>query len=244
MFSLFQWLGEKLGMSPSFVEHYLHVFTSIFVALVITLMSVLAWRKLQQTDERVVPEKRPTLSGIFELVVELLLGLMRDVMGPRADSYFPLIGALFIYILISNLLGVIPGFVPPTDNINTNVACALTVFLYYNAVGIKEQGIKKYFSHMFGPVKSLPILLIPIIPPVIFVIEIISHIVRPVSLSIRLFGNMTGDHLVLEIFSNLIPLGVPMIFMGLGIFISFIQAFVFSLLSIVYIALATEQEAH
>ncbi|MBI4211103.1 MAG: F0F1 ATP synthase subunit A [Deltaproteobacteria bacterium] len=206
--------------------------TAIFVALVITGISLACYRKLKHTEQCLVPEKKPTLPGIFELVMELVLGLMRDIMGERAEKYFPLIGSLFIYLLVSNLLGVIPGFMPPTDNINTNLACALTVFLYYNAVGIKEQGWKNYLKHLAGPVLWLA--------PLMMTIELISHIVRPISLSIRLFGNISGDHLVLEIFSRLVPIGVPIIFMALGVFVAFIQAFVFTLLSMVYIALATD----
>jgi F-type H+-transporting ATPase subunit a len=123
---------------------------------------------------------------------------------------------------------------PPTDNINTNIPCAIIVFLYYNFVGIREQGFIKYFKHFAGPIIWLA--------PLMFSIELISHLVRPLSLSVRLFGNITGDHMVLGIFSQLTPLVVPVIFLFLALFVAFIQAFVFSLLSTVYIALATEAE--
>lgn len=236
MFNLFLWLGTHLGISHTWMEHHLHQVTATFVTSVIALLSFIAWQRLRHPEKCLVPQKKLTLSGLFEFMVASLLKLMRDVMGERADRYFPLIGSLFIYLLFSNLLGLIPGFLPPTENVNTNLACALVVFVYYNVVGIKEQGIKNYIKHMAGPIIWLA--------PLMLAIEIISHLVRPASLSIRLFGNITGDHLVLEIFSNLVPLVVPIIFMLLGIFVSFIQAFVFTLLSMVYIALATEHEAH
>ncbi len=236
MFNLFNWIGEQLGFSATTMHSYIHVITGLFIALVITTLSLLAYRKLKNTEDCVIPPKKLSIAGVFELAVEAVLNLMREIMGARAEMYFPIIGATFIYILISNLFGVIPGFIPPTDNINTNAAIAVVIFLYYNVVGIKAQGLKHYLGHMAGPIIWLG--------PLIFCIELISHLVRPLSLSARLFGNMTGDHMVLEIFSNLTPLVIPIIFLGLGIFISFIQAFVFSLLSIIYIALATEHEAH
>ena len=142
-------------------------------------------------------------------------------------------GALFIYILFSNLLGLIPGFLPPTDNLNTNVACALTVFIFYNYQGFKAHGFA-YLKHFMGPIWWLA--------PIMVVIEVISHLVRPASLSVRLFGNISGDHLVLGIFSSLVPIGVPVIFLFLGLFVSVIQAFVFTLLSMVYISLATAHD--
>ena len=236
MFNLFTWLGETVGIGADFMSHNIHIITAGFVAIVLTALSLVAYRKLKNTDARVVPEKKLSVATVFELIVEAILNLMRDIMGPRADRYFPIIGVTFIYILFSNLLGVIPGFIPPTDNINTNAAIAIVIFIYYNYMGIKEQGAKSYLKHMAGPVIWLG--------PLIFMIELISHVVRPMSLSARLFGNMTGDHMVLEIFSNLVPALVPVIFIGLGVFVSLIQAFVFSLLSIIYIALATEHEAH
>jgi len=133
-------------------------------------------------------------------------------------------------------LGLIPGFLPPTDNINTNLAIALTVFVYYHIMGIKAHGVKNYLKHFMGPILWLG--------PLMIVIELIGHCVRPISLSLRLFGNITGDHLVLGIFSGLVPILVPVVFMALGLFVSFIQAFVFSLLSMIYINLATAHEEH
>jgi len=172
--------------------------------------------------------------NIFELIVSSFMRMMEDVMGERARSHLPLIGSLFVFILICNLMAVVPGLLPPTENINTNLACAIVVFVYYNYVGIREHGLRGYIKQMAGPIVW--------IAPLVLAIEVISHIVRPLSLSIRLFGNIVGDHMVLGIFSDIAPLLVPTLFMMLGIFIAFIQAFVFTLLSIIYIALATERE--
>lgn len=213
-------------------HEYMHVVLAGSVGLFLILISFIAHRRLKNTEHCLIPQGQATPSTIFEVIVESILGLMEGVLGKKAWDYFPLIGSAFIYIFVCNVIGLIPGLAPPTDNINTNAAIAILVFLYYNYLGIKEQGFVNYLKHFLGPVIWLG--------PLMFVIELISHAVRPVSLSVRLFGNMTGDHLVLGVFSQLVPIGVPVIFMAMGLFISFIQAFVFSLLSIVYIGLATE----
>lgn len=235
-FSVIEWLFSKLELPESWATTYLHVTMSIVALIIIVAVSLIAWRKLRQTEDRLIPEEKATLANIFEVLIEAIERMMEGTMGPGARRHLPLIVALFIYILVCNLLGVIPGFVPPTDNINTNLACALVVFAYYNAAGIRTLGPKKYFKHMSGPIIWLA--------PLMFAIELVSHLVRPVSLSVRLFGNITGDHVVLGIFSNLVPVIVPIIFMALAIFVAFIQAFVFTLLSVVYIALATDTGEH
>lgn len=216
------------------IHHYSHIVGAGVVALLLIFASVLAHRRLKNTEKCLLPQSTLSPSSLFEVAVESLLGLMEGVLGNKAAKFFPLIGSLFIYILVCNVIGLIPGVTPPTENINTNAACAILVFLYYNFMGIREHGFLNYMKHFLGPVIWLG--------PLMLVIELISHLVRPVSLSVRLFGNMTGDHMVLGVFSDLVPLVVPVIFMGLGLFVAFIQAFVFSLLSIVYLGLATESE--
>ncbi len=216
-------------------HHNVHIIHSALVVVVLALISVVVHRKLRNTEERLIPKPKGSLTNLMEVAVEQILGLMEGVIGPNAEKYFPLIGTLFIYILLCNLLSVIPGFLPPTDNINTNLACSLTVFVYYNYVGIKEHGLG-YLKHFMGPIIWLG--------PLMLLIELIGHVVRPVSLSLRLFGNITGDHLVLGIFSDLVPVLIPVIFLCLGVFVAFIQAFVFSLLSMIYVGLATEHEEH
>lgn len=217
-------------------KHNVHMIHSALVVVLLAVIAIIVHRKLRKTEECLVPKSRGTLTNLMEVVVEQILGLMEGVIGPSAVKYFPLIAALFIYILVCNLLSVIPGFLPPTDNINTNLACSLTVFVYYNYVGLKEHGLG-YLKHFMGPIIWLG--------PLMLVIELTGHLVRPISLSVRLFGNITGDHLVLGIFSELVPVLIPVVFIGLGVFVAFIQAFVFSLLSMIYIGLATQhEEAH
>ena len=209
---------------------------SWLVFFMLTAMSLVVRRSIvssraQGGTLQYVPSSSFGARNIMEILIGGLLTLFETVFGDRknAERYFPLIGTLFLYILLSNLMGVIPGFLPPTSDMSTNLAMAIVVFLVFNTAGIMANGLG-YFKHLMGPLLA--------IAPMIFILEVVGLFVRPASLSLRLLGNMTGDHLVLGIFSSLAPYVVPSIFLFLGIFVSFIQALVFSLLSVVYVALA------
>ena len=210
-----------------------HVVTSVFVLLMLFVLSHLAKKALNDSDNPLVPDPKPTPRHIFEVIIETILDLMRTIIGPHSEKYLPLIGALFIYIFFCNILGIIPGFLPPTDNINTNAACALVVFILYNYYGFREHGAA-YLKQFIGPVLWLA--------PLMIVIELFSHVFRPISLSIRLFGNIFGDHTVFSIFSDLTYFVIPCAFLTLGIIVSLVQAVVFALLSSVYISLAVSHE--
>jgi F-type H+-transporting ATPase subunit a len=184
---------------------------------------------------RVVPSDKVTLGNILEAIIEFVCGLIEENMGSKGRKFLPFIGALFIFILISNFMSLLPGFVPPTANININAGCAIVVFLSYQGIGFKEHGLS-YLKHFAGPIWWLA--------PFMFLIEMIGHLARPFSLSIRLFGNIMGDHKVLEIFSNLVPIVVPVFNLALGTFVSVIQALVFSLLTTIYFSLAVEAGEH
>lgn len=226
-----------LGWVSNHVNHgNIHIITGSIVALLIMLMAVIYRRSLASVESEIMPESQFSLKNLLQVTIEGILSLMEGVIGKDAKSYFPLIGAVFIYIFLNNLVGVIPGILPATENVNTNWAIGVTVFVYYNYVGIKKHGFKNYMKHFLGPVWWLAWLILPI--------ELISHVVRPITLGIRLFGNIFGDHIVVGIFSDLVPILVPVIFMAFGVFVAFVQAFVFSLLSIVYIGLAVQHEEH
>ena len=206
------------------------------VFFVITVISLVARGSLvaaraQGGTLQYVPDTGFGARNLMELLIGALLGLFESVMGSRekAARYFPLMGTLFLYILISNLMGVIPGFLPPTTDMSTNLAMSLVVFIVFNVAGVMANGLG-YFKHLMGPLLAVAWLILPL--------ELIGLLVRPLSLSLRLLGNLTGDHLVLGIFSDLVPYVIPAVFLFLGIFVSFVQAFVFSLLSVVYVALA------
>ncbi|MCL4557158.1 MAG: F0F1 ATP synthase subunit A [Deltaproteobacteria bacterium] len=201
--------------------------------VILVVCTLLVYRTLKRMDYPEVPEERFTLSSLFDVIYEALYNFTASVIPEGPERFLSLIGTLFIFIFFSNLWGVIPGMAPPTDKLDTNVAMAGIVFVAYNYYGFKAHGIK-YIKHFMGPIWWLA--------PIMLVVEVMSNMVRPFSLSLRLFGNMLGDHTVLGIFSHLLPVLVPIFFMVLGIFVSFIQALIFSILSAVYIALAVAHE--
>ncbi len=211
----------------------IHVFHALLILLLLLVISWRIARSIKMAADPLVPEDRFSARNIFEMVVQGVSEQLRNIIGPDGDKYLPLIGGLFIFIFLNNIIGIIPGFTPATSSTSTNLGMGLTVFIIYNYYGFKEHGIG-YLKQFAGPVLALA--------PLMFAIEVVSHIFRPLSLSIRLFGNMYGDHMVLGIFSDLTPLFVPVIFMILGILVSTIQAFVFSLLSAVYIGLAVSHD--
>lgn len=227
----FNWFAKLPFIAED--QEKLLIFTTIFIAAILFIVSIKIFRAIKSSPNPLIPEKKFSFQNFFELVIQVTVNIMKDIIGHNAEKYLPLIGSLFVFILFCNLLGLIPGFIPPTGNPYTNAACAIIVFLYYNYQGFKEHGIK-YLKHFAGPLIYLA--------PLMFVIEVISHIFRPLSLMVRLYGNISGDHQVLAIFSGLVPLVVPVIFLILGLMVAFIQAFVFATLSTVYIGLAVSHE--
>lgn len=155
------------------------------------------------------------------------------VIGEEGRKFVPLFGALFFFLLFNNIVGLIPGMTPATDNLNTTLGLGLFAFLAYNYYGFKEHGIG-YLKQFLGPLLPLA--------PLMLIIELISHFVRPASLGLRLQGNMMGDHTVLGIFLDLVPYGLPVIFYCLGLFVCFMQAFVFTLLTMIYVSLAISHD--
>jgi F-type H+-transporting ATPase subunit a len=187
-------------------------------------------------DAGLVPPPKFGLRNLFEVLADTVLGLMAGVMGEKAAKrYLPLVGTLFIFILFSNLLGLIPGFLPPTETLKTNLALSIAVFLLSHIFGVREHGLK-YFKHFLGPIWWLIPLMLPI--------ELISHIARPVSLSMRLMGNIVGDHKLVGVFFGILPFALPVPFMVMGVLVCVVQAVVFSLLTTVYISQAVAHEEH
>jgi F-type H+-transporting ATPase subunit a len=181
--------------------------------------------------------KKTAPSGIqnfFEVIIAGLENYIEEIMGPEGKHYFTLIASLFIFILVCNLLGLIPGFDSPTANWNTTLALALCSFTATHYIGIKRHGLG-YIKHFFGPMWVLA--------PLMFIIEAISHLARVLSLSIRLFGNMIAKHTLLLVLALLAPYIAPVPILGLGLLVSFVQAGVFTLLTMLYLSGSIE-EAH
>ncbi|MCH8029144.1 MAG: F0F1 ATP synthase subunit A [Candidatus Dadabacteria bacterium] len=208
-----------------------HIIGILLVLGFLTLSGLKIKSSLSKSGS-VLPTDKLTLTNIFEvLTIDFLLDLFTGIFGSRerAKQFFPILGTSFILILVMNLMGLIPGFFPPSGNVNTTWAFAVVIFVMYNYYGFREHGFS-YLKQFLGPVIWLA--------PLMIIIEVVTHIVRPVSLSLRLFWNMNGEHLVLGIFTDLTSYIVPVLFIALGIFVSLLQAFVFTILSSIYISLA------
>jgi F-type H+-transporting ATPase subunit a len=226
-----QWLVEKLkfGYTPEQLADYgyfNHVTYAWATMAILLLAGFFASRRLKKDPEG--------LQNFMEVVLEQIERLIGETMGPKGLAYFPMIATLALFILVSNLIALVPGFMPPTANLNTNAALALAVFTMTHIIGLKQHGLS-YIKQFTGPIWWLVPLMLPI--------EIIGHLARPLSLTLRLFGNMYGHEIVLMIFLSLAPALVPIPMMLMGILVAFIQAFVFTLLSMIYFAGALE-EAH
>jgi F-type H+-transporting ATPase subunit a len=214
---------------------------SAAVMLLVLILALRVQPSLVNHDSAVVPETRLTLRTVFEVWIGYWYGLMKDMMGPkRAKRYFPLIGALSVFIVVSNFLGLIPGFTPPTSNWNITLGCAALVFLMFNYYGFKEGGLG-YAKHLFGPWLGWPFVPVNIL---LFVVETFSLFIRPLTLSIRLMLNMAVDHLLVTIMLGMVALFLPIPVLILGTLICIVQVLVFCLLTSIYITLATEHDDH
>ncbi len=216
---------ETLGLKDG--NHFLQVTYTWFYMLVLILVSLLVAKSI-----KLVPGR---MQNFLEVVVGGLKGLLVDTMGEKGLIFFPLMATIFLFILTCNLGGIIPGFYSPTANLNTNCSMALTVFLLTHIVGVKIHGIK-YIKQFMGPVWWMAPIMIPV--------ELIGHIARPLSLTMRLFGNIFGEDLVLVVLLLLVPFLMPIPMLILMIFTSLLQAFVFTLLAMMYISGAMEEAHH
>jgi F-type H+-transporting ATPase subunit a len=207
--------------------------TAILVCLLLIGFALWVRPKLADTARAVDPEDGVTARNIAEAFVEGMAGIAEGVIGHHYAKYVPLLATFFIFILVSNFLGLIPGVSPPTSNTNVTFALGVISFVAYNAYGLKTQG-PKYLKHFLGPVVFLA--------PLLLIIEIMSHGFRPLSLGIRLFANMFADHELIRIFTDLTYFGFPVIFYILGTLVCVVQAFVFTMLTAVYISGAVHEE--
>jgi len=204
----------------------LHISEASADAILYTWLIIISLLVLSVLATKAIKTIPSGLQNCMEAIIGGIENMIVETMGEEGRPFFPLIATLAIFVLVSNLSGLIPGFYPPTANINTTAACAVVVFIATHVVGVKQHGFG-YVKHFLGPIIWLA--------PVIFFIEVIGHLSRPVSLTLRLFGNMNGHELVLMIFFGLAPFLVPLPMILMGVLVSFIQAFVFMLLAMIYI---------
>ena len=206
-----------------------HVLMALFIGLLLTVGAV--WFR-----PRIRVEEPGRLQLVLEAAVGGLIGMLKENVGPKGPKFLSLVGTLGLFILTCNLAGLVPKLSSPTTNLNVPVGCALVSFLYYNYQGVRAQGLLPYLKHFLGPVLPLAIIMLPI--------EIISHLSRVLSLSMRLFGNIFGEELVILVLASLIPFLIPLPMMAFAVFGSVLQAFVFIMLTMIYLGGAVAMEEH
>jgi F-type H+-transporting ATPase subunit a len=204
-----------------------YVTMELFVAAIIMLVFALL-------KSRLSADRPGKTQQTFELIYEFIDSQGKEQVEHHSDRYFSFFGTIFIFVLFGNLVGVIPTLESPTMYPSVPLGCAVAVFLYYNYMGVREVGIINYLKHFAGPVLWLS--------PLMIVVEIVSHMARPMSLTIRLFANMYAGEQITMVFLGLTFLGFPAIFMGLHVFVSLIQAYVFMVLTMLYVGAATAEE--
>lgn len=227
-----------IGKIPMHVSLFFAVGILIIVLAFFLRKKILA--SLSGEDELLAPPERFGLRAVLETITQLFTGLAEQSIGHEAKRYLPVLLTFAVVILVSNVIGLIPGFSPPTGNWSTTIALALVAFIYYHITGFQEHGIK-YLAQFLGPLTGvLKIAFAPLMLP----IELIGHFARIISLSLRLFVNMWGDHQVVGVFAGFIvvPLVYTIPFSALGLLVCLIQTFVFVLLTTTYISLAVSHE--
>jgi F-type H+-transporting ATPase subunit a len=225
--SLLQSLGIHADVPGRPIPNY--VAQEILVALiVIVLFSVL--RSMFSMD------KPGAVQHFFELFHDFVKGQAREQAGHHGDAFVPMVMTIGVFILFSNLIGLVPTFEAPTQNIQVTLGCAFIAFLYYNLQGVKAMGLGKYLWHFTGPVWWLAPIMLPI--------ELFSHLARNMSLSVRLYANMFAGEQVFQVFLHLVPIGIPMIFLGLHLFVAFLQTYIFMLMTLIYLGGAAHHEEH
>ncbi|HXS96917.1 MAG TPA: F0F1 ATP synthase subunit A [Candidatus Limnocylindrales bacterium] len=220
---------QLVGMHPDARPWSNYIAMELVVALLIVVVFAMLRPRLSATNPG-------TMQHVFEVIYDFVHGQTDEQVGHGGSHYLAFFGTLFIFILFANLIGIIPGFESPTMVPAVPLGCAVATFAYYNFVGIQANGIFKYLAHFAGPIWWMAPLMIPI--------EIVSHLARPLSLTLRLYANMYAGEQVTMVFLGLTYLVVPAIFMGLHVFVSLLQAYIFMLLTMLYVAGATVHEEH
>ncbi len=235
----------------SLLENSLHIpwviQAAVLACAILMVAGLVVRRQIAAAGGGVMPDEGVTLRNVVEVLVDGLAGLARDTMGDEWRKYFPIVGTIFVFILVANLMGLVPGLGGATSDANTTFAWAVISFCVYNIVGIRKHGFW-YINQFMGPSFFEVTLFgkhvhVRLLAPLFFPLETVLHLARIVTLYIRLLANMFADHTVVAVWIGLVPIAVPAVFMALGLLVAVLQAFVFSLLTMIYIGAALE-EAH
>jgi F-type H+-transporting ATPase subunit a len=213
-----------------------HIFSGITVLFLSLILGMYLQFKLKDKSF-LIPNNKISIVNLVDLLYALLISFMKDIIGDKYFKHISFVGSLGLFIALSNIIGLVPGLSSPTSNLNTTVACGLSVFLYFNYQGLATHG----FGHVSHIANPLGYSWGWFLAPFFFPIELMGLLIRPFSLGIRLAGNMVGDHNVLMAFSGLMPFLLPIPFLFFGLMVSLIQVFVFLLLTCVYISLHTSE---
>ena len=231
------------------LAHQLHTewvyLSALFAAGILVLAGLSVKRAVAGEHAGVLPDEGVSVRNVVEVIMQALGDLCEATIGEDWRRYFPVIGAIFFFVLVSNLLSLVPGLLGSTSDRNVTLAWAIISFVVYNFVGIKRHGWK-YIYQFMGPALWQPTIggktyHVRVLTPFFLPLEIVLHFARVGTLYIRLLANMFADHTVVTIWLGLVPVVVPAVFMGLGLLVSFLQAFVFALLTMIYIGLALEE---
>ena len=224
-------IADFLGVSHDLVPSF-----SALLSVPLLILFGLIYRQGAQgvlKSGELRPKRKVSVFGLFDMVLDFLYGMTKDTCGTGFLSFFPLLSALFLFVLLNNLSGLVPGFSPSTGNFSMNLSLGLAVFLAYNWAGVREHGFA-YAKQFMGPFLLMA--------PLFICLEVISHLSRPLSLAFRLTANIFGDHLLLSVFSGLVPLLVPVFLMFFGLLVACVQSFVFTLLTGIYISMAVSHD--
>jgi F-type H+-transporting ATPase subunit a len=220
---------EMILHSLGLEERFEPVLGAILAVVILAVVGLFFRKSVESSLNDVVPAPKFSLRVFVEILMDFVYGITKDQCGAHFRNFLGLLSSIFLFILVSNLTGLIPGLPPPTENMSTNVAIGIIAFLSYNIAGLKENGTA-YLKHFLGPVAF--------IAPLYLGIEIFSHLSRPLSLGLRLTGNIFGDHLLLGVFTGLTYLVFPALLLFFGLLVACIQSFVFTLLTGIYISMA------
>jgi len=222
-------LLDKIGFPPANPAHPIPEYVAMEVLVILVMLIALALLRRQLSLEN--PGK---FQQIMEVVLQFIQNMADEIIGHDGRRYVAMLGTLGLFIVLCNLLGLVPTLKTPTGHIQATLGCAVAGFLYYNFQGFRELGIAGYLRHMCGPMLAIAILMFPI--------EVVGNVGRLLSLSVRLYANMMVGDLLEQVFGGLIPIAVPVIFMVLHVFVSFLQAYIFMLLPAVYLSMTVSEE--
>lgn len=224
---------HSIGFSDAMAHRFAPVASTAIVTVLVLVLGLYFSKKISLAGEDLVPDRRFSLRGLVETVLDFIYNLAKDNCGHDFRGFLPLLATLFLVILVGNLSGLVPGFTPATLDISSNLAMGSIVFTVYNVAGFREHGFG-YLKQFWGPVSA--------IGPLFVFIEIVSHLSRPFSLSLRLAGNIFADHLILSVFTGLTYVIAPSLLMFFGLLVAGMQSFVFTLLTSIYISMAISHD--